>query len=92
MLKNYNRLKFSPGIASDRIDDERRINPKRQQREIKKLSEQTGIGTKAQQALKLQHEQNKTERKIRSREIKEAEKDRQYELRRERKKEKHKGH
>ncbi|MGN0543025.1 MAG: YjdF family protein [Acutalibacteraceae bacterium] len=92
LLKNYNRLKFSPGIASDRIDDERRINPKRQQREIKKLSEQTGIGTKAQQALKLQHEQNKTERKIRSREIKEAEKDRQYELRRERKKEKHKGH
>ena len=36
--------------------------------------QETGIGTKSQQALKLQQEQNKQERKIRSKEKKEAEK------------------
>jgi len=43
------------------------------------------MGTKAQQALKLQHEQNKLERKNKSREQKEAEKERQYALRHEKK-------
>ena len=38
------------------------------QREAKKQMQETGIGTKSQQALKLQQEQNKQERKVRSRE------------------------
>ena len=38
------------------------------QREAKKQMQETGIGTKSQQALKLQQEQNKQERKMRSRE------------------------
>ena len=50
-----------------------------------------GIGTKAQQALKLQHEQLKTERRVQSKEEREAEKERQYRLRQEKKKAKHKG-
>ena len=50
-----------------------------------------GIGTKSQQALKLQQEQVKTERKQHSRELKEAESQRQYELRQQKKKEKHRG-
>ena len=41
---------------------------------------QTGIGTKSQQALKLQQEQNKQECKIRSREKKEAEELRMFEM------------
>lgn len=49
------------------------------------------IGTKAQQALKLQHEQTKIERKAKSREQKEAEKERQFVLRQEKKKAKHRG-
>ena len=46
---------------------------------------------KAQQALKLQHEQIKQERKVKTREQKEEEKDRRFALRQEKKKAKHKG-
>ena len=69
LLKNWHRLKFSPPIKTDKIE-ERKINPKRMQREINIQLENRGIGTKAQQALKLQHEQGKIERKVQSREQK----------------------
>lgn len=67
------------------------MNPKRQQREIKKHIENVGIGTKSQQALKLQQEQGKIERKTRSRVQREAEKLFQFELKQQKRKEKHKG-
>ena len=51
------------------------------QREIQSQLQDKGIGTKAQQALKLQHEQCKLERKTKSREQKEAEKKRQLAIR-----------
>ncbi|MCQ4720750.1 YjdF family protein, partial [Flavonifractor plautii] len=70
---------------------ERKINPKRMQREIQSQLQDKGIGTKVQQALKLQHEQCKLERKIKSREQKEAEKDCQFPIRQEKKKAKHRG-
>lgn len=41
--------------------EERKINPKRMQHEINGQLQDRGMGTKAQQALKLQHEQNKLE-------------------------------
>lgn len=90
LLKNYIKLKFSPPIKSE-IMEEKKINPKRLQREINNQLQERGIGTKAQQALKLQHEQNKLERKTKSREQREAEKERQYVLRQEKKKAKHRG-
>ncbi len=68
------------------------MNPKRMQREAKHQLEQTGIGTRSQQALKLQHEQIKVERKVISREMKEAEKQRRFEQKQQKRKEKHKGH
>ena len=71
---------------------ERKRNPKRMQRDAKKQMQETGIGTKSQQALKLQQEQNKQERKQRSREKKEAREQRLFELKQQKKKEKHKGH
>lgn len=40
------------------------------QRDVRKQLRDTGIGTKSQQALKLQKEQNKQERKVKSREQK----------------------
>lgn len=61
------------------------------QREIKNQLREKGVGTKAQQALKLRHEQAKVERKLKTRSQKEAEKERQYALRQEKKKAKHKG-
>ena len=69
----------------------KRCSLKHMQREIQSQLQDKGIGTKAQQALKLQHEQCKLERKTKSREQKEAEKDRQFAIRQEKKKAKHRG-
>ncbi len=87
--KNYYLLRFSPGVATDVKEAGR--NPKRVQREVRKQVQKPGIGTKSQQALKLQQEQLKTERKTVSREHREAEKQRQFELKQQKRKEKHRG-
>lgn len=91
MLKNWNRLRFSTPVKSTAIS-EKRINPKRMQRLIKKQVDSTGIGTKAQNALKLQQEQGKAKRVSISREQREAELEKQFELRQEKRREKHRGH
>lgn len=88
--KYYFSLKFSPAVETVVKDMKR--NPKRMQREAKRQTLETGIGTKSQQALKLQQEQNKQERKERSRKKKEAEEQRMFELKQQKKREKHKGH
>lgn len=88
--KHYSSLKFSPAV--DTVAKDIKRNPKRMQREAKKQMQEIGIGTKSQQALKLQQEQNKQERKVRSQEKKEAEKLRMFELKQQKKREKHKGH
>lgn len=90
-LKNYNRLRFSRPVKAEPIE-ERKINPKRMQRIIKKQTEVTGVGTKAQQALAREREQNKLERKTKSREQKEAEKELRFEQKQQKKKEKKRGH
>ena len=87
--KYYFSLKFSPAVETVVKDIKR--NPKRMQREAKKMFK-NGIGTKSQQALKLQQEQNKQERKERSRRKKEAQEQRMFELKQQKKREKHKGH
>ena len=89
ILKNYSNLRFSPAVAADVKEAVR--NPKRVQREVRKQVESIGIGTKSQQALKLQQEQMKTERKTMSREQREAEKERRFELKQQKRKEKHRG-
>lgn len=88
--KYYSSLKFSPAV--DTVTRDIKRNPKRMQREAKRQMHETGIGTKSQQALKLQPEQNKQERKSRSKEKKEAEKLRMFKLKQQKKREKHKGH
>ena len=89
VLKNYYRLRFSPAVATNVKEAGR--NPKRVQREVRKQVQNTGIGTKSQQVLKLQQEQLKTERKIVSREQRETEKQRRVELKQQKRKEKHRG-
>jgi Cft2 family RNA processing exonuclease len=91
LLKNWSQLRFSQSMEADALV-EKHISPKRMQRDIKKQLQDTGIGTKAQQALKLQHEQGKLAHQTRSREQREAEKEYQFELRQEKRKAKHKGH
>lgn len=90
ILKHYYELQYSPAVEAVVKDTAK--NPKRMQREARKQTQETGIGTKSQQALKLQQEQFKTERKVKSREQKLAEAEHQFELRQQKKKEKHKGH
>ena len=88
--KYYFSLKFSPTV--DTVVKDTKRNPKKMQREAKRKMQEIGIGTKSQQALKLQQEQNKQERKVRKREKKEAEKQRLFEWKQKKKREKHKGH
>ena len=106
ILKNYYKLKPSLAVKTElkktaenpkRRQREAKLkktaeNPKRRQREAKKLLRNTDIGTKSQQALKMQREEMKTERKQISREQREAEKQRKFELRQQKRKEKHRGH
>ena len=89
VLKNYYRLRFSPAVATAVKETDR--NPKRIRREVRRQVQNVGIGTKSQQALKLQQEQLKTERKIVNREQREAEKQRLFELKQKKRKEKHRG-
>ena len=90
VLNKYNKLKYSPEIFYERAFKEK-VNPKRVQRDVKKQLNNKGVGTKSQQALKLQQEQNKTIRKIKTKEQKEFEKEKMYSLRQQKKREKHKG-
>ena len=89
--KNWHRLQFSQSVETPSVL-ETKNSPKRQLREAKKQMQSKGIGTKSQQALKLQQEQNKVERKQRTKAEREAEKQRRFDLRQSKKKEKHKGH
>ena len=91
ILEKFCDLKFTNPLCNELVK-KRRVNPKRYQREIKKEVENKGIGTKAQLAMKLQQEVNKAERKIVSREEKEEEKQKRFELRQEKKNDKHRGH
>lgn len=89
ILKNYYNLQFSPAVPT--VVKETKINPKRMQRQIKKQLQTTGIETKSQQALKLQHEQSKLLHKQKSKAQKDAELKRKFELKQQKKKNKHKG-
>ena len=89
ILKHYYDLQFSPAVAT--VVKETKQNPKRMQRDIKKSLAKNGIGTKSQQALKLQQEQDKQERRVKNREQKLAEAERLFEFKQQKKKEKHRG-
>ena len=90
LLQHWHSLTFSPPVEAGKAAD-KKPGHKRMQREIKNQLREKGVGTKAQQALKLRHEQAKAERKLRTRSQREAEKERQYALRQEKKKARHKG-
>lgn len=90
ILHHFYELVFSPAVETE--IRQTADNPKRRQRNARKQMERSGIGTKSQQALQMQMEQNKQERKVNSREQRLAKAERQYMLRQQKKREKHKGH
>lgn len=69
-----------------------RPNPKRAAREAAREMSQKGISTKAQQALQMQREQTKKEKKLHSRTKRDAREALQYQMKRLKAKEKHRGH
>lgn len=89
LLANHGNLRFSPAVEF--VVKEMRKNPKRIQRDVRRQVKETGIGTKSQQALKLQQEEMKTERSVLSRQEKEEQKERKFDLKQQKKKEKHRG-
>ncbi|MGF7060704.1 YjdF family protein [Brassicibacter mesophilus] len=91
ILKEFNNIKFSSPISIEKKKD-RKINPKRLQRKIRKEIENKGVGTKAQLAIQLQYEINKLEKKKKSKEKKIEEQRQKFELKQKKKKDKRRGH
>ena len=91
LLEHWRTLRFSPPRpGTEHLPPPK--SPKRRQREARRMTQAAGIGTKAQQALKLQQEQGKQARLARTRQQREAEEARKFQLRQARRKEKHRGH
>jgi len=90
-LRHFRHLEFSPALPGV-IGRGESKNPKRRQREIQKQLGQSGVGTKAQQALKLQQERGRQAQKERKRVQREEAARLRYERRRQKQKEKHRGH
>ena len=90
ILKKYNQLNFSPAVENVVIEKQKSY--KKRQRDARKQVQLQGVGTKSQQALKLQHEQNKQEHISQSKKQKELDKMRLFALKQQKKREKHKGH
>ena len=89
ILKNYKNLKF--GSSLEVKVKKIKSNPKRLQREVRKQSKQVGVGTKSQLALQKQREETKLERKTESKKIRELEIQRRFELKQEKRRQKHRG-
>lgn len=89
VLRYYEQLKFSPSVEVAVRNC--KINPKRMQRIAGKQMMKKEIGTKSQQALQLQREEGKQKRKQISREQREAEKQRLFDLKQQKRREKHRG-
>ena len=88
---NLLNMKFSPALPLAGGQD-RRLSPKRAQRQARQATRPTGTGTRAQQAIQLQREQQKTQRKEVTREQRQAEQARRYDLRQQKRREKRRGH
>ena len=72
VLKQYRCLRFSPAVAA--AVRQAGHNPKRLQREAHRQTQETGIGTKSQQALQLQRDASKQEQKMFTQEQQETKK------------------
>lgn len=90
LLCHYQQLRFSLAVpAAGRRSSAK--NPKRAQRQAQRQIHNKGIGTRSQQALKQLQEIQKKERTIRSRAQAEADQRYKMEVKRQKKKARHKG-
>ena len=86
----YHRLQFSPSIRVMR-EKTKSISPKRLQRQAKK-EQMASRSSKSQEALKLQFEEQKQIARVKRKQQKELAKQRKFELKQQKRLEKHKGH
>lgn len=91
ICKEYYSLRFSNAQESE-VKKELCKNPKRRQRQAAKAAKSTGFSTKAQEALRLQHEQRKKDAKEKSVINEKLKKEYKFKKKQIKKKEKHKGH
>lgn len=83
------------GLVSDEPDTSlvhKSINPKRMQREISKQLKQPALSSKAQHAMQASHELLKLEKKASKRQKRQEYKERQFQLKQEKRRQKKKGH
>lgn len=90
IFKRTNQLHFSQSTEMNK--KERPLHPKKMQREVRKQLSLSGVGTKSQQLLKLQHEQMKKDNSLNARKHREDEKEKRFALKQKKRKERHKGH
>ncbi|MGM9612326.1 MAG: YjdF family protein [Butyricicoccus sp.] len=90
MLTAWSRLRFSPPVEAQ-MEPLQAGNPKRRQRAIRRALERPAGSTKSQQALQAGRELAAQTRKTAHREQAQAEKERKFQLRQQKKKEKHRG-
>jgi len=91
ILSKYNTLDFSEPIARP-SEMRTEVSPKRLQRKIKKEVAGASVGTKAQEAIKLQAKSSKHQRQIFNKEAKQDQEILKFQKRQEKKKKKHRGH
>ena len=90
IIYKMDQLKFSTPQEDEIV--KRKVNPKRVQREVKLELSKKNIVSKAQDALRLEIEKNKKERRSFNSKLKEAIKQERFELKQQKKKEKKRGH
>lgn len=94
ILKHYQELKF--GEAKEISVQIQRMNPKRVQREVRRemerIKETTTPSTLAQDYMREEIEKQKKEKKSMSSNERQAQKDRKFEIKQQKKKEKLRGH
>lgn len=90
-LEGWRDLRFSPPVTQGKAPREN-ANPKRMQRLAARELNSRGVGTKAQQAMSRQREEQKQVRSQNRRERLREEAERKYALRAEKRKARHRGH
>lgn len=91
VLERWAGLTFSPALPAAG-GPERTVSPKRAQRLARRETQASGMGTRAQQALQLQRDRQKAQRQAHAKERREAELERKFALRQEKRRQKRRGH
>ena len=74
-----------------KIKSNKKVNPKRLQRQVAKERNKVGISTKAQEAMKQAYEEKKKSRKKKAKRYREELKEQKYSIKKQKAKAKHKG-